>query len=312
MAINDTIFRTLIQRGYSIRDNHKIWDVSDAKLWYLTPELSAGFLNLNEYKPYKIKVIDTEFELIERNSEAFQSISGDQSFNLIDLGCGDGTKAVAFIKSLSKNHRVRYCPIDVSSEFIDQAVKNVKGAKFENVLEIKPFVSDFRDLDSIIGSLRNSNYRKNMVLLLGETISVYDVNDLLYTISDPLWKGDVLIVGNGYKVGERFVELDKYKDPVFNKWFINILKGLEFRDEDVKMGARFENGRLEWFYTIDVDKTINHNGMEVKFKKGDEVIVAVQYKYFENEWMEFYELYFSDVELLKDEKKEYALAICVK
>jgi len=312
MKINDIIFKKLVKRGYSIKGDNKSWDVSDSKLWYLTPELSKGFLNLKKYLPYRIKVFDTEFTLIEKNAEKFREVCDADAFNLIDLGCGDGTKAEAFIKILSKNSKIRYCPVDVSQYFIDQAIARVKDLNYENVAGIKPFLTDFKDLDDIIGIVRNSEYRRNVILLLGETISTYEVNDLLYHLSDPLWKDDVLIVGNGYKVGDRFVELGKYRDSLFNDWFIHIVKGLGFNDNEVKIDARFANGRLEWFYTLEVDKTIFHMDKTVNFKKGDEIVVAIQYKFYENEWREFYELYFADVELLKDEDKEYAIAICKK
>ena len=316
MNINGTIFKELVKRGYSIRGSKRVWDVSDSRLWYLTPELSEGFLNLKNYVPYRVKVIDTEFDLIEKNAEKLKDICSGGSFNLIDLGCGDGTKAAAFIKKVSCGSKMRYCPVDVSQYFIDKAVKNVGALNDKNIVEIKPVTLDFGDFEEVMEKIKKKGFERNVVLLLGETISHYDANDLLFHLSAALGSGDFLIVGNGYRIWERFVELDKYKEPLLlsamNKWFVKIMEGLSFNMEELDISPRFENGRLEWYYMIKVDKELKHNGHRVHFRSGDEVVVAAQNKFYEPEWKEFCEMYFNSVEFLKDEKKEYALFVCRK
>ncbi|MEK7106317.1 MAG: L-histidine N(alpha)-methyltransferase, partial [Patescibacteria group bacterium] len=174
------------------------------------------------------------------------------------------------------------------------------------------FVSDFKDFDDIIGALRSVDYQDNIVLLLGETLSHYDINELLHTLSEPMFSGDILIIGNGYRVGKRFVAIEKYKDSLFNEWFINIMRGLSFKDSEVEYDVRFANDRLEAFYKILADKTVSLGGKKVEFKKGDEVVVATQNKMFLDELKKFCKMYFSEVEILADEQKEYCLVVCKK
>jgi len=164
--------------------------------------------------------------------------------------------------------------------------------------------------------LRSGEFEHNIVLLLGETISHYDIHDLLFKLSEGMGLGDILVIGNGIRTGEqRFVEIEKYKVPLFNDWFIHIVNGLGLEKEDVKYEARFADSRLnrlEAYYKILKDKTVSYKSKQINFKVGDEVVVAVQYKYFEKEFKDICSLYFKNVEIVKDKDNEYALMICKK
>lgn len=312
MPINNEIFKELIKRGYSKKKDFRVWDISDSKLWYLTPELAKGFLNLKKYNPYRARVIDDELELIKQHSKNIIQKLGNKKFNLIDLGCGNGIKAEAFIKSIPNDVLLRYCPVDISEYYIDSTKEKIRSIGSSKISAIKPFVIDFRELDKVVGILRNGEYQKNIYLLLGETISHYDIHDLLYKISQNMLIGDYIIIGNGIRKGKRFVNLDKYKNPLFNEWFIHIMEGLGFSSDEVKVNVRFTNERLEGYYSILKDKSIDYKGKKVGFKEGDEVIVAIQYKFFENELKKYCKMYFSEVEILKNSDEEYCLAVCRK
>ena len=260
MPINNEIFKELIKRGYSKKKDFRVWDISDSKLWYLTPELAKGFLNLKKYNPYRARVIDDELELIKQHSKNIIQKLGNKKFNLIDLGCGNGIKAEAFIKSIPNDVLLRYCPVDISEYYIDSTKEKIRSIGSSKISAIKPFVIDFRELDKVVGILRNGEYQKNIYLLLGETISHYDIHDLLYKISQNMLIGDYIIIGNGIRKGKRFVNLDKYKNPLFNEWFIHIMEGLGFSSDEVKVNVRFTNERLEGYYSILKDKSIDYKG----------------------------------------------------
>jgi hypothetical protein len=51
--INDLIFKELIKRGYSLEGNTRIWNIADSKLWYLTPDQSQAYLDLERSQRYK-------------------------------------------------------------------------------------------------------------------------------------------------------------------------------------------------------------------------------------------------------------------
>lgn len=311
MQINNIIFKELVKRGYSRRGKIRVWDVSDSKLWYLTPALAKGFLNLKKYNPYRIRVIKDEIELIKKYSGRIVEKFGKKKFNLIDLGSGSGIKAAQFIKNMPRNVKVRYCPVDISSYYINKTSERIRSLNSQKVASIKTFIVDFRELDEVIGLLRNGEYQNNFCLLFGETISHYDIHDILFKLSEKMFSGDTLIIGNGIRKGKRFVHLEKYKDHLFNDWFIHVMNALGFKDNEVKIDVRFTN-RLECFYHILVNKKINYEGNKVSFKKGDEVIVAIQYKFFERELKKYCKMYFSQVKIFKTKNEEYCLIVCKK
>ncbi len=310
--INDVIFKELVKRGYSKKGKKRVWDVSDSKLWYLTPALAKGFLNLKKYNPYRIRVIDAEIGLIKKNTRKIMKIFGKNKFNLIDLGCGSGLKAESFIKSLPKDVELRYSPVDINTYYISKTIERIRGLKSQKVKAIRPFIIDFRELDDAIGILRSGEYQINFSLLLGETISHYEIHDLLYSLSESMFKGDYLLIGNGIRKGRRFVELDKYRNPLFNDWFIHIIKGLGFNEKEVKVDVRFTHKRLEGYYRILVDKAIKYKGKKVIFRAGDEIIVAIQYKFFERELKKYCKMYFSNVWIFKNRSNEHCLLLCKK
>ena len=69
---------------------------------------------------------------------------------------------------------------------------------------------------------------------------------------------------------------------------------------------------LVWPYRIKADKTIKHKSKEIKFKKGDEILVFKLYKYYIEELENFFKMYFSEIEISKDSDTEYILALCKK
>jgi len=312
MEVNEIIFKELIKRGYSIRGGTRVWDISDSKLWFLTPELSKGFVKVRGELPiYKRHIIEPELNLLKENAKKISEMAGPEKFNLIDMGCGTGGRADILIKNMPSGVKLKYCPVAMNSYFIDSSIEKIKSLS-DKVVSVKSFISDFSDFDDMIGVVKGGEFQRNVVMMLGSRISHYEINEILFRLSSGMFKGDILVVGNGIRSGEkRFVELDKYKSPLFNEWFINIMRGLGFKDEDVEYDARFENYRVEGFYRIKNDKTIDHKGRKIQFRKGDEVVVAVQYKFFENELKDFFKMYFCDVEVVKSES-EYALFICTK
>jgi uncharacterized SAM-dependent methyltransferase len=312
MEINQMVFNELLKRGYSVRGKNKVWTLADSRLLYITPELAKGFLNLTKFKVYKKKIYDIEVKLLKDNALNILKPFENRDFNLIDLGCGDGSKAKEFIKSLKNKGKLRYCPVDISSYFIDKAISGIKSGNFKNVRDYESNVSDFDNLDNIVAYLRNDKYQKNMSLLLGCTLSNFEINDFLFNLSSAMFEKDYLIIGNGIRTGPRLVSLETYKNKAFDNWFIWLMNELGFKKNEVEYDARFTNSRLECFYRIKVNKKINHLGHKVEFKKGDQIVVAFLYKYYENELVDFTKRYFSSVEVVKDPDNEYALLICKK
>lgn len=310
--INDLIFRELIKRGYSLEGNTRIWNIADSKLWYLTPKQAQSYLDLEDEEEYKKTVTQQEVDLINDNTEEILEKLGNEPMNIIDIGCGDGRKASLLIKKF-KGTKIRYCPIDISSYMVNKAIEAVKESNtVEEVVEFQWNISDFENITNISTLLRQGEYKKNVFLLLGNTLGNFEINELLYEIRSSMKGGDFLLIGNGLDHKKPEEILKSYNSEHFNKFSIHPLLQLGLKKENLEFGVRFKNSRIESFYTIKEAVEISFLGRSVKFEVGDQVIVIVSYKYNKEDFISFLNLYFDDVMAKISKDGSYALALCKK
>ena len=164
MKVNDLIFKELLRRGYSLEGNTRVWNIADSKLWYLEEEQAKAYLNIDSVKGKKGST-HKEFQLIKKHvGEISQKVLNGSGINIIDIGCGDGLKAIPCIDALAKQAPVRYCPIDISSYMVTEAIKNIREAEKREVIEFRWNISDFDNLENISALLRDDKFRKNFYL----------------------------------------------------------------------------------------------------------------------------------------------------
>lgn len=310
--INDLIFRELIKRGYSLEGNTRIWNIADSKLWYLKPEQAQAFLDLESSTDYQQGVIQKEIDLINNNIEDIVKKIGKDNLNIIDLGCGDGKKAVIFTEHLKGKLKLRYCPIDISSYMVEKAIQKIREADVGEVVELQWNISDFENIENISILLRQGEFKKNLTLLLGNTLGNFEINELLYEIRSSMKGGDMLLIGNGLDNRHPEDILKSYDTKEVNEFLIHIPLQLGLAREDVEIGTRFANSRVELYYTLQAKKTIKFQGKEVTFNAGDQIVVAVSYKYNKEDFTEFLNLYFDDVMAKISEDESYITALCKK
>jgi uncharacterized SAM-dependent methyltransferase len=308
--INDLIFKELIKRGYSLEGNTRVWNIADSKLWYLTPEQAQAFLDLESSKDYQKDVIQKETDLINNNIDEMISFFGNDNLNIIDIGCGDGKKAMIFTEHLKGKIKIRYCPVDISSYMVEKAIKKVKEADVGEVVEFQWNISDFENLENVSFLLRRGDFKKNLFLLLGNTLGNFEINELLYEIRSAMKGGDFILIGNGLDNRNQEEILKAYDNTNVNEFLIYLPLQIGLLREDVKLGVRFENSRVELYYTIINNKTIKFQNKEIKFNKGDQILVSVSYKYNKEDFISFLNLYFDEVVVKVSEDGSYALALC--
>jgi uncharacterized SAM-dependent methyltransferase len=311
-AVNDLIFRELIKRGYSLEGNTRVWNIADSKLWYLTPSQAQAFLDLEKSEDYQKNVIQAEIDLINKNIKEIIQKCGNEPVNIIDLGCGDGKKALLFIKHLMGKIKFRYCPIDISSYMVQKALETIRSLGIEDVVEFKWNISDFENLENISSLLRQGEFRKNFIMLLGNTLGNFEINELLYEIRSSMKEGDVLLIGNGLNTQNAEDILKSYNNKEVDNFLCKIPLQVGLSQESVRLGARFRNSRVELYYTILADREIIFQGKRIVFNKGDQIIIAVSYKYEKNDFIAFMKMYFDDVKIFFTQNNSYALVLCKK
>ncbi len=313
MRLKATLFKELIKQGPSIEDGKRVWDIAKRDFLFLTPELAKSFLKLRNHPRYQETVINREIELLKKNKDIIFKEVSEGNFNLVDMGCGNGQKAQVLLQSLcGVNADIRYCPVNVDEYLVNLAMGNIKMSGFDCVKEFQPRLASFNDLDEVATTLRTANYPRNVVLLLGSILASFDIHNYLFTLSNAMFDGDCLIIGNAIRKGERLINLEAYKHPVFSEWFMHLMNALGFQENEVEYDARFNEMRIEMFYKIKKDREVEFNGRKIQFRAGDEILAAILYKFYEKELEEFCKMYFSDVKVFKDADEEYALVLCRK
>ena len=312
ISINPKIFRELIKRGYSSEGKKKVWNIADSKLWYLKPEQAQSFVDLEGSKKYMKCVIQNEIDLINQNFKEIISSINSKNINLVDIGCGDGKKAALLVKKLKGKLKMRYCPVDISSYMVEKAVQRIKKASFGKTVKIKWNVSNFENLENISEMLRYKKFQENFFLMLGNTLGGFEINEILYDVRKGMVEGDHLLIGNSIKSSNNKEILEVYDTPEMNNFLEQIPLQLGLKKSEIKFGVRFRNSRVEVYYTIQKDRELSYVGEKVKFKKGDQIIVFVSYKYSQEELKSLLNMYFSEVDLKISKDNSYVLAFCRK
>tara|TARA_Y100000310_G_C20629168_1_gene787630 strand:+ start:206 stop:1162 length:957 start_codon:yes stop_codon:yes gene_type:complete len=312
LVINDLIFKELIKRGYSVEGSKKSWNIADSKLWYLTSEQAQAFLDLEASKDYQRDLIKKEIDLIQKNRGEIISKLGKENLNVIDLGCGDGKKALIFIEELKGILKLRYCPVDISSYMVEKAITKIRSTDSAEVVEFQWNISDFENIENISILLKQGDFKRNLFLLLGNTLGNFEINELLYEVRSSMNEGDFLLIGNGLDNRESKEILKAYSNRYLDNLLIKTLTQIGLKKENLKYSARFKNSRIEMYYEIKKDAEISFLGKKVEFKKGDEIIVAVSYKYNQEDFVSFLNLYFDEIRVNISEDRSYALALCKK
>lgn len=311
--VNDLIFKELIKRGYSLRGNTRIWNIADSKLWYLTPVQSQAFLDLEKSTDYQKEVIQKEIDLINKNMGEVVKKVGGENINIVDIGCGDGKKAVLFIEKFGLEHvKIRYCPIDISNYMVTKAINRIKKLNIEEIIEFQWNISDFENLENVANLIKSQKSGKNLFLLLGNTLGNFEINELLYEIRSSMESGEVLLIGNGLNNSNIEDIIKSYNTSDVYNFLIHLLTQLGFEQSDLEFNVRFENSRVELFYTVKDNVKISFLDKNVYFNKGDQIIVSVSYKYDKDEFKSLLNLYFDDVDVFTSEDESYALALCKK
>ncbi|MDD2444827.1 MAG: L-histidine N(alpha)-methyltransferase [Candidatus Nanoarchaeia archaeon] len=310
--INGMIFKELIKRGYSLDGNTRIWNIADSKLWYLKPEQAQAFLDLENSQDYKKDIIQKEIDLINENIDDMVKDLKGKYWNIVDIGCGDGKKAVIFLNKLKGDFKVRYCPIDISSYMVEKALQKIKKTDVEEVIKFQWNISDFENISNVSNLLRYDKFKENFFLLLGNTLGNFEINELLYEMRSAMKGDDYLLIGNGLDNQKEEEILEAYNNTFLDKLLVKTLLQIGFKEENLKYGARFKNSRVEMYYTILKDCKITFLEKEIKFNTGDQIIVGVSYKYNKSDFISFMKLYFDQVDIKISEDGSYALALCKK
>jgi uncharacterized SAM-dependent methyltransferase len=312
--INDLIFKELIKRGYSLDGKTRVWNIADSKLWYLTPEQAKAYLDLENSKDYSGRMFETEIHMLkEFMPEISEKVLNGSAVNIIDIGCGDGKKAVPVIEVLHKQVKLRYCPIDISGYMVNHAIQKIKKLNKGEVVEFKYNISDFDNLENVSSLLTDGEFRQNFFIFLGNTIGNFEMHEVMYEVVEAMdSREDFLLIGVALANGSQKELLKSYKHKFNDDFFRLMMYQLGFSPEDIEMDVRFQNSRIELFYNVKKNKTVSLGDKSINFIKGDQMLIGISHRYTEKELLDALSLYFKNCELFLNKDKSWALVLCKK
>jgi len=312
--INDLIFKELIKRGYSLRGNTRVWNIADSKLWYLTPKQARAYLDLENSNDYNDQMFRTEIKMLEEFMPGIsEKVLCGSAINVIDIGCGDGKKAVPTIEALHKSAKLRYCPIDISSYMVTRAIEKVGKMNKSDVVNFRWNISDFDNLENVAALLRDNEFRQNFLLFLGSTISNFEIHEVMYEIVEAMnSEQDYLLMGVALSNVDTKDLVKSYKMGYMRDFLSLTITGLGLSKDDVEFDVRYENSRIEMFFVVKNDKTLVFEDKKVNLYEGDQIVVAFSYRYNEEQLRKIMDIYFDEYKFYFNEDRSWVLALCKK
>jgi uncharacterized SAM-dependent methyltransferase len=231
---------------------------------------------------------------------------------IMDIGCGDGKKAVVPIEYLKKeDKKIIYCPIDISGHMVEKAKQKISQMDVDELVEFKWNISDFENLENVTPLLRRKN-EGIFMLFLGGTLGNFEIHEVIYEIRESMNNNDRLLIGVALAGDKKEGYAQAYKTNYADNFLIKVLEQVGFKKDELVYNSRYKNHRVECYYTINTDKEIKFQNKEISFNKGDQIIVSVSYKYNEKEFESALKLYFEKCKIFTNKSKTWALALCKK
>ncbi len=130
-----------------------------------------------------------------QTSEIHQAFAnGDNAFDLIELGAGDGTKTAVLVDHfLKQNADISYSPIDISQEALDALTE-----KFEREFPALRMNAMNGDYFKILESLKTENGRRKVLLFLGSNVGNFSADQsvaFFRSLHEVMSDNDLLLVG---------------------------------------------------------------------------------------------------------------------
>jgi len=258
----------------------------DSKYFYNDngDRLFQEICNLPEYY-----LTRAERNIFEHQWEDILNIFSDNglSFNLIELGSGDGSKTRELIGNfLKKQKNFVYTPIDISPDILHQLELAFKEDFPRLKIDCAP-----GDYFVALHALNNSICDKKVILFLGSTIGNYNYDDavlFLKSIHKELNPGDMILTGFDLKK-DPYVILQAYNDKhgITRKFNLNLLHRINSElHADIDVDAFYHyptynpaSGEAKSYLISERDQSVTIHGKTVFFARHESVFMEVSRKF---------------------------------
>ena len=274
----NTIFKRDILKGL----NSKPKQLSSK--YFYDEKGSEIFQEIMQMKSYYLPGCETE--ILTEKSQEIIALLPNTTYDVVELGAGDGTKTALFLDALIKSEKkINYLPLDISPEILD-VNQNFLTEKFPD-LNILPIAGDYFE------TLEKIKPRKNpkIVLFLGSNIGNFEGEkavEFLQFVRQYLVEGDLFLLGADLKKHPHTI-LKAYDDPegITKRFNLNLLyrinKELEgdFVLENFDHFASYDplSGTTKSFLISKVKQNIQVANQSIAFERDEPVHMEISQKY---------------------------------
>lgn len=169
-------------------------------------QLFQNIMNMPEYY-----LTDCEYEILDTRKDDILKLIGNDTFDLVELGAGDGTKTKVLLEYfLEQKADFCYSPIDISGNVLQLLKEDLKATWPD--LCCAPLQGDYFQ---VLEDLSHTVDVKKVILFLGANIgnlSLEKAEAFLRHVGDYMSPGDILLVGFDLKKDPSVI-LNAYNDP---------------------------------------------------------------------------------------------------
>lgn len=230
-----------------------------------------------------------ELEILRRYKEDISTRLGSETFNLIDLGPGEGIKTGLLIEQfINDNRAFTYVPIDISRNFLDHVIDRV-SAQFSGIETIA------LNSDYLVGMewLMNNCSQRNVVLFLGSSIGNFDLQSTAFfldTLRTFLHQGDYVLIGFDLRKDiDILMKAYNDSDGLTREFNLNLLKRINHDlhghfnvDAFYHYGTyNVHTGAMESYLLSLEEQTVDIDDLNTAFtfRKFEPIHVETSYKY---------------------------------
>lgn len=228
----------------------------------------------------------SETEILRQQSREIIDQLPNATYDIVELGAGDGTKTALFLEALLKaGKKISYLPLDISPEILAFNQKVLKE-KFPK-LNILPIAGDYFE------TLKKIEHRKNpkVVLFMGSNIGNFEGDkavEFLRFVREFLNKGDVFMLGADLKKHPQTI-LKAYNDPegITKRFNLNLLHRINRELEGNFIPENFDhyacydpqNGQTKSFLISRTNHKVSVAGQTITFEKNEAIHMEISQKY---------------------------------
>lgn len=270
------------------------------------------YLALESAPDYSRFVHEPEHSLLENKLQSL--ISMHETYNVVDLGCGDAKKGI-YVTNLVQEITGRsgsYVPLDISTQMLRIAEQNLKASGIDYLLGSFNR-SDIFHLGNLFENLRASNSNPSLILLLGSTFGNFqDPRRLLHGIRANMCSDDVLVLGTGVTNCITDVEgLERAYGGEHNRRFLSpLVESLGYDENEYSFFVKYNEATksVDHFFELHADKEISIGSATIDLRSSDLIKTAVSIKHSIQDLADALSVF--DARIYTANNSSYALAGC--